>query len=156
MTTRRSFSETMIHVFGGLITAAMAGLSGVYLMVPARKRKGAGWVEAADASKLKTGAAEEVVFERTRIDGWRITKEKTSAWIVKKSEQEVIAFSSACTHLGCAYRYDAAAKNFVCPCHISQFSMEGQVLSGPAPRALDRYDVKLDKGRVLLGEIRQA
>ena len=156
MTTRRSFSETLIHVFGAIITTVMAGLSGVYLMSPPKKHNGGGWVEAADSAKLKIGAAEEVVFERTRVDGWRVSKEKASAWVVKKSEAEVIAFSSACTHLGCAYRYDDAAKNFICPCHTSAFSIDGQVLSGPAPRALDRYEVKLDKGRVMLGDIREA
>jgi menaquinol-cytochrome c reductase iron-sulfur subunit len=154
--TRRSFSEVMIHVLGGLIGATLAGLGGVYLMTPARKQKTGGWVEAADVAKLATGAAEEVVFERRRADGWRLIREKTSAWIVKKSEQEIIAFAPGCTHLGCAFRYEAEKKNFLCPCHVSEFSLDGKVLSGPAPRPLDRYEVKLDNGRVLLGEIKKA
>jgi menaquinol-cytochrome c reductase iron-sulfur subunit len=156
MQTRRSFSETLIHVLGGLMGAAIAGLGGVYLMTPARKQKLSGWVEAADASKLPTGTAEEVVFERRRADGWRLTREKSSAWIVKKSEQEIIAFAPGCTHLGCAFRYEAAKKNFLCPCHVSEFSLDGKVLSGPAPRPLDQYEVKVDNGRVLLGEIKKA
>ena len=146
----------MIHVLGGLMGAAVAGLGGVYLMAPSRKKASAGWVEAADASKLATGAAEEVVFERRRADGWRLTHEKTSAWIVKKSEQEVIAFAPSCTHLGCAFRYEAATKNFLCPCHVSLFSLDGKVISGPAPRALDQYDVRVENGRVMLGEIKKA
>ena len=156
MTTRRSFSETLIHVLGALIGAAIAGLGGVYLMTPARKKQSAGWVEATDTSKLTAGAAEEVVFERRRVDGWRVTREKTSAWIVKKSEDQVIAFAPGCTHLGCAFRYEAAKKNFLCPCHVSEFSLDGKVLSGPASRPLDQYDVKVEKGRVMLGEIRKA
>ncbi len=155
MSTRRSFSETMIHVIGGLMTAVLGGLGGTYLLAPAQKKKSAGWVEAADATKLKTGEAEEVVFERTRIDGWRVSKEKASAWLVRKSDQEIVAYSSSCTHLGCAFRYDAASKNFICPCHVSLFSLDGKVLSGPAPRPLDRYDLKVDNGRVLLGEIKK-
>ena len=155
-TTRRSFTEASIHILGGLITAVIAGLGGTYLLTPARKRRAAAWVEAADASRLKPGEAEEVVFERTRVDGWRVSKEKTSAWIVKKSEQEVIAFAPSCTHLGCAFRYDAAQKNFICPCHVSAFSLDGKVLSGPAPRALDRYDIKVENGRVLLGDVKKA
>ncbi len=136
--------------------AAIAGLGGVYLLTPARKQRNAGWVEAADASQLSTGVAEEVVFERRRSDGWRLTREKSSAWIVKKSEREIIAFAPGCTHLGCAFRYEADKKNFLCPCHVSEFSLDGKVLSGPAPRDLDRYEVKVDNGRVLLGEIRKA
>ena len=138
------------------MAAAIGGLGGVYLLTPASKKRAGGWFEAADASKLKVGEAEEVVFERTRVDGWRVSKEKSSAWIVKKSDQEVIAYSPSCTHLGCAYRYDAVQKNFICPCHISAFSLDGNVLSGPAPRPLDRYEAKIANGRVLLGEIKKA
>lgn len=155
-TTRRSFSEALIHILGGLMATVIGGLGGTYLLTPAEKKRGGGWVEAADAAKLKTGEAEEIVFERTRVDGWRVSKEKTSAWIVKKSEQEVIAFAPGCTHLGCAFRYDAAHKNFLCPCHVSEFSLDGKVLSGPAPRPLDRYDIKLENGRVLLGDVKKA
>ena len=136
--------------------AAIAGLGGVYLLTPALKQKRSGWVEAANVSKLPTGTAEEVVFEHRRVDGWRVTREKTSAWIVKKSGQEVIAFAPGCTHLGCAFRYEDERKNFLCPCHMSEFTLDGKVLSGPAPRPLDRYEVRIDKGRVMLGEIRKA
>ena len=111
METRRSFSETMLHVLGGAISLVITGLGGTYLLTPAQKRKSGGWVPAADTAKLKTGEAEEVVFERTRVDGWRVTKEKASAWLVKKSDSDVIAFSPSCTHLGCAFRYDAPSKN---------------------------------------------
>lgn len=135
--------------------AAITGLGGVYLMTPARKHKLGGWIEAADVSKLSTGIAEEVLFERRRADGWRLTHEKTSAWIVKKSEREIIAFASGCTHLGCAFRFDAAKQNFLCPCHVSEFSLDGKVISGPAPRPLDQYEVKVDNGLVLLGEIKK-
>lgn len=46
------------------------------------------------------------------------------------------AIDATCTHLGCTPRLDA--EGFVCPCHGSRFSREGQVISGPAPRALGR------------------
>jgi menaquinol-cytochrome c reductase iron-sulfur subunit len=156
MTTRRSFTEICTHVLGGLITAALSGLGATYLLTPAKGKRSTGWAEAANTSKLKAGEAEEVVFERVRVDGWRVIREKTSAWLVKKSDQEVVAFAPGCTHLGCAFRYEAAQKNFVCPCHVSEFTLDGKVLSGPAPRPLDRYDVKVDKGRVLLGDVRKA
>ena len=42
MTTRRSFSETLIHVFGGLMTAALGGLGGSYLLNPAKKKRATG------------------------------------------------------------------------------------------------------------------
>ena len=89
------------------------------------------------------------------MDGWKITSEKTTAWVVKKNEKDVVAFAPQCTHLGCAYHYQARTKEFLCPCHTSTFSIDGAVLTGPAPRPLDRYDIRLDGQRLLIGEIRK-
>jgi Rieske Fe-S protein len=48
-----------------------------------------------------------------------------------------VIFSSVCPHLGCRYNWDTDAKRFICPCHGSQFSLQGAHLAGPAPRGLD-------------------
>ena len=137
----------------GLITAAIAIPAAIYLLFPPRIKKSGAWVEAADIGKLKEQQPEEVVFQRNRIDGWKVSTEKATAWLVKTSDHGVTAFAPGCTHLGCAYHWDAANKNFLCPCHTSTFSVEGKVLSGPAPRALDRYTVKIDGGKILIGPV---
>lgn len=49
------------------------------------------------------------------------------------------AIDATCTHLGCTPRLDA--DGFACPCHGSRFDRNGQVISGPAPRALARLFV---------------
>jgi menaquinol-cytochrome c reductase iron-sulfur subunit len=84
-----------------------------------------------------------------------VTSEKATAWLVKLSDKEVVAYTPQCTHLGCAYSYDDRKHEFVCPCHTSNFSLEGKVLTGPAPRPLDRYTVKVENGKVLLGHLDQ-
>jgi Rieske Fe-S protein len=45
---------------------------------------------------------------------------------------------------------------FLCPCHASTFSIEGQVLTGPAARALDRLELKVEGDKLLLGPIQQS
>ncbi len=45
------------------------------------------------------------------------------------------AVSAICTHLGCVIQ--KSDSGFRCPCHGSNYSKEGLVLSGPAPRDLD-------------------
>jgi len=37
-----------------------------------------------------------------------------------------------CPHLGCSYNFDSGLKHFLCPCHGSQFALDGKVLRGPA------------------------
>ena len=44
-----------------------------------------------------------------------------------------------CTHQGC--QPDPVGDRFVCPCHGSEFDMEGAVLRGPAERPMLRYRV---------------
>ena len=44
-----------------------------------------------------------------------------------------------CSHLGCTVPYEPATGRFVCPCHGSEFSTDGEVLNEPAPRPLDLF-----------------
>jgi glycine/D-amino acid oxidase-like deaminating enzyme/nitrite reductase/ring-hydroxylating ferredoxin subunit len=52
----------------------------------------------------------------------------------------VHAVSLRCTHLGCLLRFNGAETSWDCPCHGSRFSVDGDVLEGPAVRPLDRHD----------------
>lgn len=46
------------------------------------------------------------------------------------------AFAITCPHLGCSYAFDTGKGHFVCPCHGSQFALDGRVLHGPATSPL--------------------
>jgi len=153
---RRGFLVGSINAMMGAITAALGIPALGYLLVPAREKKQQNWIEAADLSKLMVNQPEQVIFQRVRRDGWKVVTEKAAAWVVKTGEQKVVAFSPVCTHLGCAVSWDSGDKAFVCPCHTSSFSPEGKVMAGPAPRSLDRFDVRVDGIKVMLGEVKQS
>ena len=150
---RRSFFLTAIYGLWALITGAITLPAAVYLLFPPRARKTEDWTEAGDVSKLDLKSPVELVFRRTRTDGWRILSEKTTAWVVKNSENEVIAFAPQCTHLGCAYHWECGKQEFLCPCHTSTFALDGKVTAGPAPRPLDRYKIKLENSKLFVGEV---
>lgn len=151
--TRRRWYVSAIYGLQAVIGAALAIPAAVYLLFPPKSKREDQWVETADLAKLTPGAPEEVVFRRNRVDGWKVSSEKTSAWIVKKSDNEAIAFAPQCTHLGCAFRWEHRTKTFLCPCHTSNFDIEGKVVDGPAPRPLDRYTIKMDGTKVMVGPI---
>ena len=153
--TRRRFYLTFIYGLWSLISAALAAPALLYLLLPPKVRRESEWIEAGDISTLQPKVPVEMVFRRNRVDGWKVTSEKQTAWVVKLSSQSVVAFGPQCTHLGCAYHWDEAKSEFICPCHNSVFAANGTVVSGPAPRPLDRYDVKIDGSKLLVGALRE-
>jgi menaquinol-cytochrome c reductase iron-sulfur subunit len=108
--------------------------------------------EAGTMTKLKLTTPSKLVFRKNRVDGWKVANEKSTARVVKKAENEIVAFAPQCPHLGCAYHWVAKQNKFLCPCHASTFSIEGEVLTGPAQRPLDRFEVKVESDKLLLGE----
>lgn len=59
--------------------------------------------------------------------------------VVQEAEGCYIALWRICTHGACEVEYDAG--EVVCPCHGSRFSLEGEVLEGPATRDLVAWEV---------------
>ncbi|MFE4548586.1 MULTISPECIES: Rieske (2Fe-2S) protein [unclassified Streptomyces] len=60
------------------------------------------------------------------------------------------AFSSKCTHQGCAVK-DIADGVITCPCHNSQFSAtDGSVKKGPATQALAAAEISVDGDSIKL------
>jgi menaquinol-cytochrome c reductase iron-sulfur subunit len=152
---RRGFHMAMIYGIWGVITSALTLPAAVYLLFPPKVQRSGQWVDAADLTQIQPKVPEEVVFRRNRVDGWKVNSEKSTAWVVKVADNQAIAFAPQCTHLGCAYHWDEANKNFLCPCHTSTFDIDGKVLSGPAPRPLDRYQVKVEGTKLLIGELQK-
>ncbi len=61
--------------------------------------------------------------------------------IARNGDGELQAVDAACTHLGCIVRHEPEAACWQCPCHGSRFSIDGEVLQGPAIKPLERIDV---------------
>jgi Rieske Fe-S protein len=154
--TRRAFHLAVVYVLGGIIALFMAIPTALYLLVPPKPRKESGWIDAGDVSQLVPGVPVELSFQESRLDGWRLETEKKTAWVVKERDNKIVAFGPQCTHLACAYHWEMEVGRFVCPCHGSNFSLEGKVLAGPAPRPLDRYLTKLVNNRLQIGELKQS
>ncbi|MCU1635542.1 MAG: Rieske [2Fe-2S] domain protein [Cryobacterium sp.] len=70
--------------------------------------------------------------------------------ISQPMEGTVVAFSAICTHQGCVVL--PAKTELDCPCHGSRFdSATGEVLGGPASRALDPVTVTVAGDSIVAG-----
>ena len=60
---------------------------------------------------------------------------------------EVLAFSAVCPHQGCTVAPDEG--QFTCPCHGSQYELNGELKRGPARTGLTPFPVRVMDGQVL-------
>jgi menaquinol-cytochrome c reductase iron-sulfur subunit len=153
--SRRGFMMGALYGMPLLIGGTLAASVGNYLFGRQAARK-SGWADAGDVSDIPAGEPCQVRFERVVVDGWKLQNEQASAWIILDEQRHVTAFSPSCTHLGCAYRWQAEKKLFTCPCHGSAFNMRGDVVVGPASRPLDKYATKLEDNRLWLGPLQDS
>jgi Rieske Fe-S protein len=58
-----------------------------------------------------------------------------------------VVFSPICPHLGCYYNWSDAQNRFMCPCHGSQYTLDGTHVAGPAPRGLDPLPLREQSGQ---------
>ena len=65
-----------------------------------------------------------------------------------------VIFSSICPHLGCRFAWDTTKNMFFCPCHNSEYTRDGKVIGGPAPRGLDPLPLKDMSGKAEITWIR--
>lgn len=68
---------------------------------------------------------------------------------VVKENNKLEVFSTSCTHLGCRIKQIENGK-FICPCHGSEFNLQGEVLKGPATKPLRKlkYELTSDKKQI--------
>ncbi|KPK13606.1 MAG: hypothetical protein AMJ56_01550 [Anaerolineae bacterium SG8_19] len=130
---------------GGFITVAIAFPAIAYILAPALKRDEAEeWIRLGSASKVELGTP--TLFKATieRQTGWIVTETELTFYVLTDNGRDYVAMSNTCTHLGCRVRWIEDQQQFFCPCHNAAFDKEGEVLSGPPPRPLDRYTVKVE------------
>lgn len=64
-------------------------------------------------------------------------------WVVRDPARLFVIYAR-CTHLGCTPDWKQSENKFKCPCHGSGYDSEGVNFEGPAPRPMDRAQVKID------------
>lgn len=143
--SRRDFMKTATGAIAGLITATLAIPAVAYIVGPALKRNETEeWIPLGAASKVEIGTPTLFKTSIERQTGWILNVSEVSVYVLTDDGREYVAMSNTCTHLGCRVRWIGDQEQFFCPCHNAAFDKEGQVVSGPPPRPLDRYEVRVE------------
>jgi len=92
-----------------------------------------------DSSELPVNASKTVRFGRYPA-------------LVINTEEGLRAYSAVCTHFACIVKWDPELGQIVCPCHDGFFDpLDGSVISGPPPIALEILPVNIVDGQIYVG-----
>ncbi|MCX7824061.1 MAG: Rieske (2Fe-2S) protein, partial [Verrucomicrobiae bacterium] len=71
--------------------------------------------------------------------------------LIHHSDGTWTALSAVCTHLGCTVQYQAEKQRIFCACHGGVYDpKDGRNVSGPPPKPLRRYEVKVTDAAVVV------
>ncbi|MEJ2314069.1 MAG: Rieske (2Fe-2S) protein [Nitrospirota bacterium] len=136
---RRSFLKS---VLAGLGAAAVAVLGYPVMRFLAPLRSAVATEKLAiSKTDIPSGDAKEVIYNDKPII------------VINRRGKGYIALSRVCTHFGCLVMYDKEQGRLVCPCHAGIFTLEGNVVSGPPPRPLERIPIEVTGDMIFVGYI---
>ncbi len=149
--SRRNFMQTAIWGIGGLIGIGFGVPAVAYVVGPSLKsQQTQTWMRLGPTSKVELGTPTLFTFTIQTQTGWIENSEEISVYVLSTDGRTYIAMSNICTHLGCHIRWIADQNHFFCPCHNGVFDSSGNVVAGPPPRPLNRYDVKVENDQLFV------
>ncbi|MBX3117453.1 MAG: Rieske (2Fe-2S) protein [Fimbriimonadaceae bacterium] len=144
---RRKFLGIAVGVINIALIGAIVGPVLGFVASPLKRRKKGEWVAVLDDSHLAPGDVKDVSFTMRIRDGFQDVDRQYTVFL-RKSDDGVVCIDPACTHLGCRVKYQSDQHRFLCPCHGGVFNQDGDVVSGPPPRPLDKHPVKVEGGKI--------
>jgi Rieske Fe-S protein len=141
---RRTFLSraSSLAMVGGLAAGygTLGYMAGRFLY-PAHGEPSA-WLFVGEAARLARGD----VISYTTPSGQTVTIRRRAE---EGTEEDFLALSSTCPHLGCKVHWEGQNDRFFCPCHNGVFDPQGKAIAGPPGEAglsLPHYPLRLADG----------
>jgi Rieske Fe-S protein len=160
--TRRSFLKWGLGSVTGAMAAILAAFGLPPIIAPAFRRLKSPWSpigkvgepEAGQPDLTVQGQVVSTTFTRTVTDAFMPPEpQETAVFVVNLGNDQFTVFDGRCTHLGCPVSWDEMTHEFYCPCHGGVYDAQGDVVAGPPPRPLDRYEWKVQGGVLYAGRL---
>jgi menaquinol-cytochrome c reductase iron-sulfur subunit len=148
---RRNFLGIATFAIGGFITVGLGVPAVMYVVGPSLKQETSQqWIRLGSASKVEIGVPTLFKATVSQQTGWIVNEQEISVYIYTEDGRDFVALSNICTHLGCRVRWVAEQSQFFCPCHNGIFDKAGNVVSGPPPRPLDHFQIKVENNQLYI------
>lgn len=146
---RRKFMSWSVGIINmAVIVGIFAPVAG-FIGSPLKKKEKDDWIDVMGDHEIQVGETKEVHFKTMVEDGYQ-TVEREYVVYMHRYPDRVVAFDPACTHLGCRIQYKSDQGKYMCPCHGGVFDQDGNVVSGPPPKALVKHGIKVAQGRIFV------
>jgi Rieske Fe-S protein len=134
------------------IMCTVVGLPAIGYLISPALRKGGGdeWITLGPVSAIKPDVPTPFTFSVMREVAWRRARISRIVYAVVREEGNIAVFSDACTHLGCKVHWEEERNAFICPCHDGVFDEAGNVVSGPPPEPLHRFQTQLQNDQLMI------
>lgn len=153
---RRRLLQWCAVLFGTLATAAMGIPIIGYLLSMVFRKPQDQWVSLGPVSQFPEKQTRLHNFdlyppkksesESDQPPAWEGATRKASAYVRNKGNNEFEVFAVNCAHLGCPVTWFPQSGLFMCPCHGGVYYEDGAHASGPPPRGLYKYAIKIEDG----------
>jgi cytochrome b6-f complex iron-sulfur subunit len=137
MTNRRAFLQKTL-AFLGLTTLTSFLYPLFRYFSPPVEEAGAKRLTLAK-KEIPVGEAKDIIFNNT------------PGVVINRPDKGYIALSRVCTHLGCLVDYQKDKKKLLCPCHAGVYDLSGNVVSGPPPKPLPKFPLRVEGDSIIIG-----
>ena len=134
---RRRVLKSLLVLLGSALSVSLIYPLVRYLAPPSGAEQG-GKVTI-KKSEVEVGSSKDIVVRNI------------PAIVINTPDKGFIALSKVCTHLGCLVQYEKSKNRLLCPCHGGVYNLEGAVISGPPPKPLQKFTVKVEGDSVVIG-----
>ncbi|MBX0356231.1 ubiquinol-cytochrome c reductase iron-sulfur subunit [Halobacillus sp. Nhm2S1] len=158
--SRRQFLNYTLTGVGGFMAAGMLAPMVRFAIDPVLKTKeGGDFVSVASVDEL-TNEPQRFEWTIDQVDAWYESEVQKTAWVYRNENDEIVALSPICTHLGCTVDWasnEEYPNQFFCPCHAGRYTKDGTNVPGTPPTApLPRFEFKVEEGMLYLGETKDS
>ncbi|MDP1792604.1 MAG: Rieske 2Fe-2S domain-containing protein [Acidimicrobiales bacterium] len=157
--TRRQFLNRGMGTLIGLVLGGFGAALLSFILAQLCSGFGAKIIAGKVSEILDTIASEKTPFYVAEARTWvapypkaALTNAKAEyqGGVLDGMEAGVVALYQKCVHLGCRVPWCGSSQWFECPCHGSKYNRVGEKTGGPAPRGMDRFNVSVNNGNLVI------